>query len=83
VVQWLLASGADPNPLDRHDRTPLEVSRLPPPGCRDAALRPCYGIAPPGGPPLARRNGISVPAPRPWRAPTNAAASACGRRALL
>jgi len=24
VAQWLLDSGADPNPLDRHDRTPLE-----------------------------------------------------------
>lgn len=25
VVEWLLEVGADPNPLDRHDRTPLEV----------------------------------------------------------
>eukprot|EP00877_Chromochloris_zofingiensis_P012895 jgi/Chrzof1/785/Cz01g28220.t1 len=24
VVEWLLEVGADPNPLDRHDRTPLE-----------------------------------------------------------
>ncbi|KAI8477080.1 MAG: kinase-like domain-containing protein [Monoraphidium minutum] len=24
VAQWLLDSGADPNPLDRHNRTPLE-----------------------------------------------------------
>ncbi len=24
VAQWLLDSGADPNPLDRHGRTPLE-----------------------------------------------------------
>jgi hypothetical protein len=25
VAQWLLESGVDPNPRDRHDRTPLEV----------------------------------------------------------
>lgn len=25
VAQWLIESGVDPNPRDRHDRTPLEV----------------------------------------------------------
>lgn len=25
VAQWLMESGVDPNPRDRHDRTPLEV----------------------------------------------------------
>jgi hypothetical protein len=25
VAQWLIETGVDPNPRDRHDRTPLEV----------------------------------------------------------
>ena len=29
VVQWLIEAGADVNPLDRHNRTPLEVSSPP------------------------------------------------------
>jgi hypothetical protein len=44
VVQWLIEAGADVNPLDRHNRTPLEV--CPGPWWQQGSLQqPCYSGA--------------------------------------